>query len=311
MVAKIGLRLAIAKYRTRAKSRDVTFVSIFWGPEFADMFVKLMVPSLCGLGGLSRIASQYNVKFEVYTPGADGALIEPGLRALRSLPVDVRLYAGFVGDDPDTNLNRLGHYLTQIWGAHEREGCVTVMAQPDHVIGSGLLGLLDRFTANQYVVSGHPRVSKESGFPAITERLAQGTIGNNGDLVRLCAREHPHVTFRTALGSDEGWLRACDVGNGFAVFFKEPPPLLLQARKDCLAVLTGSSDVNLHEQIDHEIVDLMYRQGRLVIVDDSRDFFWAEMSSDKKSIPTVRNLYWSKAAQMLNRTELRWYEHDP
>jgi hypothetical protein len=270
------------------------------------MFADMMVPSLCALGELGKIARDFNVRFEVYVPGRESIAIDRALRRLRELPIDVRLYAGFLGDDAERNEQDLGTYLSDIWLAHEREGCITVMAQPDHVFGRGLSKVLNEFSANRYVVAGHPRVAKDEGFPAIARALASGCINSNADLVRICAQEHPHITFRTGINSEEPWLRAIRTRNGFTVFFKEPPPLALQVKKDCLAVLTGSPYGKPFEQIDHDIVDLVYRQDRLRVIDDSREFFWAEMSPDHKSVPTIRNGYWSKAARFLSLTPLHW-----
>jgi len=304
----IAVRINIERYRAGPAPRHVTFMSLFWGQEFAAMFADLMTPSLCALGELGKIAREFDVRFEVYVPGREAVSIEPALRLLRELPIDVRVYAGFLHDDAADNERDIGAYLTEVWSAHEREGCITVMAQPDHAFGSGLYKILTEFEANQYVVAGHPRVAKETGWAAVAAGFANGSIKDNADLVRISAREHPHVTFRTGLNANESWIRAVETEKGFTVFFKEPPPLAVQVKKDCLAVLTGSPYGKPFEQIDHDIVDLAYRQDRLRIVTDSREFFWLEMSSDLKSTPTIRNGYWSKAARVLSETPLHWYD---
>jgi hypothetical protein len=78
-------------------------------------------------------------------------------------------------------------------------------------------------------------------------------------------------------------------------------------RKDILSIFTGEPYGEPFEQIDHDIVELVYRQERLRVVDDSRKFFWTEFSHNTKNSPTIRNSYWSAAARSLSRTKLTWW----
>lgn len=303
-----GARYWIEKYRTGSDAKRLRLVSLFWGTAYARMFNETMVPSLLKLSRLDRIAGEYETVLDLIVPPREYALIQDTVaRLTRDLPIRLDLRTGLLSSDHDTNAGLLHAILPAVWQEHEADGCLTLMCQPDHVFGTGLLDVLRRNGPNEYTVCGHPRVDAADGFAAAAKAFKDGRVRSNPGLVALGPLAHPHVTFATGIGSREHWLNAIRLSDRFEVRFKEPPPLCLRVRKDLLSVFSGDPYGGPFEQIDHDIVDLVYRQDRLRVVDDSKDFFWFEFSGNDKNYPTIRNSYWSSAAQYLARKTLTWW----
>lgn len=303
----VAADIEIEKYPDPKPAECLTFLSVFWGKSYAEMFADIAVPSLIKSGTLEDVAKLMPTNYCIYCPPAEAKIIEKAIRNIRRFIPDVHIFTHAFSDDHSDNVNLLHDLLPLIWRKIEADNGLVVMAQPDHCFGTGLANIVEKFEGNDYWVAGHPRVSFESGASQIKNLLKKKGKLDNADLVTFAANSHPHVTFRTGLRkNNEKWLNATRRKDHFEVYFKEPPPLVLRPTKDMQSVFSGSPFGNPFEQIDHDIVDLVYRQGRLKVVDNSDDFFWFEFSSDDKNLPTIRNLYWSLAAQYLSKTPLKW-----
>lgn len=304
-----GFRLGIAPYRPGPPSRRVHVVSFFFGEAYARMFVNTLLPSLFLAENLPDLRRDHAVSVRVYCTDAEAPLIAPALDVLRRQGFAVALDLDVIGcraGDPRANL---GDCVADAIAEALREDAVIVMAQPDHVFGRGLAGRIRALPRHGYLVCGHPRVDTR-GLEAV-ERLvgdpARHRALDNADLVRLAVEGFPHNTLRAGLAGDEYWLRARREEDRVVVNFKEPPPLAFYPARDLLAMLTGDGYTIPFEAIDHDVVDLMHRTGRLHAVTDSRDFFWLEFSPDRKNAPTIFNDYWSRGAQAMRALDLHWH----
>ncbi|WP_180286804.1 hypothetical protein [Azospirillum oleiclasticum] len=304
-----GFRLGIAPYEPGLPSRRVHVVSFFFGEAYARMFAGTMLASLFLAENLPDLRRDHAVTVRVYCTDAEAPLIAPALDLLRRQGFAVELDLDVIGcraGDPRANL---GDCVADAIAAALREDAVIVMAQPDHVFGRGLAGRIRALPRHGYLVCGHPRVDT-AGLAAV-ERLvgdpARHRALTNADLVRLAVEGFPHNTLRAGLAGDEYWLRARREADRVVVNFKEPPPLAFYPARDLLAMLTGDGYTIPFEAIDHDIVDLMHRTGRLHAVTDSRDFFWLEFSPDRKNAPTIFNDYWSRGAQAMRALDLHWH----
>ena len=162
-----------------------------------------------------------------------------------------------------------------------------------------------------YLVVGHPRVMMETAYRDLRADLARPDVDQfftNEYLVDLAMHRHPHLVIQTGLNNPtEFWWNSRREGDTYRTRFKEPPPVAYYPARDMLCVMTGNPYTLPFETIDHDIVDLMHRTGRLKWIDNSQDFFWIEYCKRTRNVPTIYNRYWSPAARMFSQTDLNWH----
>jgi hypothetical protein len=85
--------------------------------------------------------------------------------------------------------------------------------------------------------------------------------------------------------------------------------LIFYPTLDLVTQLSCENYTPSFESIDHEIVDLMEAQNRLVMINDSKTFFWVEYCKKYRNYPTLINDYWSPAAQWLYKKSSFFQTH--
>lgn len=304
-----GFRVRIANYRREPERfrRRVHMLSVFYGDLFARLLTETMFPSLLLSGNLSDLRKVREVVHNIYCTGAEVPLLRRHFRRLESLGIPYTLDTKLLESGRGWVRNRIHlAVIDQIERAIADEA-VVLMAPPDHVFGHGLARAVTSMAPLEYLVAGHPRVDLERGFPAIRRLLAGPDPIDNRTLVDAAMRRFPHHVVTTGLANpQEPWWNAEVRRDGFAVRFKEPPPLAFHPTRDLIAVMRGTAYAPPFETIDHDLVDLAWRTGRLRWIADSDEFFWVEYCKMSRNVPTIRNTYWSPAARMLARAELRF-----
>lgn len=260
----------------------VDLFSAWYGETYTRMFLDVCLPNL-----ISTLPPGKQYRHLIYTTPAEAA-------KLTGLPfpacVDTTLLDG---PEPRKRLYRCVYNAINIsWLSRS----YVVMAQPDHVFGWGIAGILEAMRPYDYVVCGHPRIVRAP------------PVGlSNRQLVAFAMHTAPHsiVTYGLANPLCPYW-RAERKPYGYSVTMKEPPPIAFHGTPDMLEILTGKVTFGRFEVLDHEMTDHKARYGMLRTIDDSDVFFWAELTDPDKYVPTIENDYWSDTARRLAYRELRW-----
>jgi len=307
---RFRLDIATATPAPTAAQR-VDLLNVFYGDMFSRMLCDTLFPSLMLPDNLPALMRERDIVQNIYCSSQELPLIRRHLRALDKTGIGHTVNTEILDAGGDWVRNRI--YLAVVDQIEQAldSGAVIVMAPPDHVFGRGLARMIDAMGPADYLLAGHPRVDMEPAFFHFRDLFrdpdATAALDNAG-LVDFAMHRMPHHVVTTGLANpDEFWWNARRDGDAYKVRFKEPPPLAFQPSRDLINVITGAPFAPPFETIDHDIVDLMQRTGRLKWIDDSREFFWIEYCKMSRNVPTIRNTYWSPAARMLGQRELTWY----
>lgn len=311
--AILGVDLAIEKYKIKqipaenGTARKKVFIyTSFFGATFAHMLTASMMPSLMRASNLPAVLEACDVQWFLYTTPIDNMLTGAFKEQVKELGVDVHVDTHIMEKSPRADLFRT---LVDVIERAEEEGAIVLMSPPDHIFGDGLADVLVNMDQYDYVVCGHPRIELEACRESLWKHIANGngvSPLDNRQLVTWAVEKHPHCVVKTGMNTNEPWWNCTPSDDGYEVRFKEPPPLAFYATKDLISVILGNGYVPLFGAIDHDIVDFMHRTGRLKWFDDNEDFFWIEYCKKTRNVPTIRNTFWSPAAQMFAKRSLKW-----
>jgi tetratricopeptide (TPR) repeat protein len=285
--------------------------TIFYGSTFARLFGETMLPSLLLPDNLPDLQNDYEVVHNICCTPAELPLLDETRELLERAGIETRIDTELLGSgDPAEARARLHLAVVDQSRRSMEDDAVVIMSPPDHVFGRGLGNVIRAMQPYEYLLCGHPRIAMETASPVLREMLASADADEtvtNARLVRLAMEEHPHGSVLTGIANpDELWWNSRKDGPDWLTRFKEPPPVAWHPAADMISVMTGQPYYQPFETIDHDIADLMHRTGRLAAVDDSNRFFWVEYCNAGKNLPTIHNRYWSPAARMLSKKELRW-----
>lgn len=291
--------------------RRVDISTIFFGDMFTRLMAHTMLPSLLLPDNLPSLAGEYEIVQHIYCTSRELPLLHQVKRILDRAGIEWRVNTEILGQGGPGAARA---YLYQaVWDQTEislDRNALVLMAPPDHVFGRGLARTLRAMKPYDYLVVGHPRVMMETAYADLRRDLARPDVAEfftNSYLVDFAMHRHPHTVIKTGLENpDEFWWNSRREGDSYYTRFKEPPPVAWYPARDLLCVMTGNPYVLPFETIDHDMVDLMQRTGRLRWIDDSDDFFWVEYCKKTRNVPTIYNRYWSPAARMFTETDLRW-----
>jgi hypothetical protein len=159
-----------------------------------------------------------------------------------------------------------------------------------------------------YLVSGHPRIDSESCDSLLPEFLkSEAELGGDGNrrFVKFFMETAPHPMVNHGKSNPESYWRTTRQETHWETFFKEPPPVAFYGSNDMLEAWPGS--FGSLEVVDHDLVDLSLKRGKLRWITDSRDFIWAERTSRGRYNPTITNEIWLNSCKLFDKEPLRWY----
>lgn len=306
--------LKVSNYDRVAASpcRRIDINTIFYGDMFARLMAHTMLPSLMLPDNLPDLMKDYEVVQHIYCTRRELPVLHQVRRLLDRAGIPLRINTSIL--EQNGNGAARSCLYRAVWDQVEtslaREALV-LMAPPDHVFGRGLSKTLRAMKPYDYLVVGHPRVMMETAYSDLRADLARPDVDQfftNEYLVDLAMHRHPHLVIQTGLNNPaEFWWNSRREGDTYRTRFKEPPPVAYYPARDMLCVMTGNPYTLPFETIDHDIVDLMHRTGRLKWIDNSQDFFWIEYCKRTRNVPTIYNRYWSPAARMFSQTDLNWH----
>jgi len=307
-------KLKIANYVTQEKSSKITIYSSWYGDEFTKIFFSSLIDSLNRSDGLSLLKDKYKVSWRIYISKEQYPSVINNIKKLHSITTDIHINCEILNSEVFSPREYLHETYLDCLNVAIEENSIILFAPPDHIFGAGLGNLINEIRQNEYVVCPHPRISYEytneiGGY----KKLINNTKGielNNKEMCRLAVQEYAHsiVNFGFNPGNHEGsyWWNASENNGFYSIRFKEPPPILFYATKDIKAAMLSEGFTPPFERVDHDIVDWMFKNNRLVVVNNNESFFWVEYCKDGRNYPTIMNGYWPKSAQVLYSKRNRW-----
>src|SRR5262245_58988199 len=280
----------------------VEILTLFYGQRHMEMMLKTMVPSLWRAENIpAMLKDGADVVHRIYCPPSDRDTLDI-YATCSEIPVEF-----------NTAILREDHH----WSRHEglyrclqdqlHRGTLTVMANCDHVFGAGLWKIVQRTNKGEYVVCGHPRITYERGFQVIQDFLKSDPDPDNRHLVSLCLDKLPHHVVLIGKRERNPYWHLMRAGDHWQCFFGEPPPVCFWSTPDMLTVWHQKTIFGPWEAVDHDLPHFCRHRNRLKIVDDSRDFFWAEFTSDATYIQGINTNMDVDTMHYLHTIPLRWY----
>ncbi|MCB6182228.1 hypothetical protein LIN78_01485 [Leeia sp. TBRC 13508] len=283
--------------------REIHLISFFYGKNYCNLFEKYLLPSLMNKANIPTIQNERRVCHFVYCKDADYPHLQNALKTYASLGIEIEVDTKILNNADSTSKKYLNIPVEESIIRSYEDGSIVVVAQPDHIFGLGLKNTIDRMNPYDYIVCGHPRVDMQS---IASEYSKLPYFASNEELVKFAMSLHPHPMVQHGLKNQENYWHALENASNYVTYFKEPPPLCFHGSPDMISVMHGDIRYSPFESIDHELVDYMFSQNRLGIVDNSSEFFWCELTDNRVYNPTIRNDYVSAAAKKLGQHPLIW-----
>jgi hypothetical protein len=168
---------------------------------------------------------------------------------------------------------------------------IIIIGAADQIFGNGLGATVATLQKDEYMVCPVIRVSYEKGFESA--KTFFNTPKSNMEIVKFFVEDIPHNLTTLALSGDHEYMRMKKLGDGYAFYHKEPPPLMCYGSE---TMFEGWSKgmMGQFEAIDHDIPDVYFNKGKLKWVDSSDIFVWGEFTSDKTYTSMITNSYHNK-----------------
>jgi len=276
---------------------------MFYGEKFLDLFHKILLPSLWLPGNIPALLhNDFDVSHRIYCP-------RPECEALTHYALNSEIKVEFNDNILSTNHEAARHEgLYRCLQHHIHRGTLTVFAPCDHVFGEGLYRVIKDIQPGEYLVCGHPRIDYENGLEAVAAFLETPHSTNNRELVWLCMNSIPHPMVVHGKTNRETYWRTIRQGDHWETYFAEPPPVAFWSVPDFFDAWRKPTLHADWEVIDHDLPNHCYKRGRLKLVTDSREFFWAEFTSNRQYVPTLYTRLELESLFYCHTIPLRWYD---
>jgi tetratricopeptide (TPR) repeat protein len=152
----------------------IRLVTVVWGQEYVDTFIRAALRSLLGKGNAPDLASAYEVVYTIYTTHRDAEALEqaPAFARLREA-VDVRLSLFDPSEIDTTNYGEHGTFWWRGMDLARRNGEVLFFIIPDLLYANGtLLRWAERFVEGKRAIfTIGPQVVLETVVPELEKRF--------------------------------------------------------------------------------------------------------------------------------------------
>ena len=288
------------------QDRDgIDIITVLFDEKMSTLARDLMIPSL--YANCSELLERYKVRHYFFTSTKDLAILEPAFEALRKdgrdIIVDTATIDDILGRPEHPSKLLHGPYRRVLQSAYE-QGHPVVIAPPDHFFGFGIERQLARLPRGGLLVAGHPRVDWHTAPALLQDWLATNDGQENATLVKLALCDAPHLMVNYGFEKDNPYWRGTLSENQATVYFKEPPPLLIDPVPDLIGLMDERAYIGPYQALDHDMVEYTYRTDRLAWVDNSDDFFWCELTSPDQYNPTFINLYLTRSSRHFQKLPL-------
>ena len=303
------IKIEIEKYslsNERNDYKNITVYTSFYGVEFLELLHVSLFPSLFAKDNLLNYPPE-KIFWKIYTTKEQIKKLQNIKKKCQDIGIKVEIDTSIMGSENGNPRETLGKTVIDCINYSIKHKSLMIIAPPDHVFGHGILNIINNFNPFEYIVLAHPRIEYETGVSTLKNYFKiREKDKYNFSLIKWAMEKVPHSVVKNGLYEkskfNTNWWNGTKTSNGYKVSFKEPPPLIFYPTLDLVTQLSCENYTPSFESIDHEIVDLMEAQNRLVMINDSKTFFWVEYCKKYRNYPTLINDYWSPAAQRLYKT---------
>lgn len=276
----------------------IEVITAFWGEGYCNLIDKTMLPSIYQKGNLpDLLAAGYEIKHIVCCPPEEAAMVAPAFER-RGLRAEFQTH--FVKA-------RVEGSLCQAYKESISRGNIALICSGDTVMCKGLAGVVQRMTAGDYVVCAHPRI-REQEWRQVSEFIDKNP--ENDDWVKFAMERVQHQIVDYGKKSDpRQYWRAVRRDGFWEVNFCDPAPIgwigepwMLDAwDTDWLAP---------HNVIDHQLPDLAFEKGKLIIIQDSRELLWCELTDEARDVLPCPGGLKTNLMQHLDKLPCVWWDKD-
>jgi hypothetical protein len=274
--------------------KQIEIFTAFWGEDHCHWFHETMMPSLELPSNLPALrAAGYEIEHRVYTTTAEASRVPP------HCVIDTSILT--------PHQDKRAHCYLAIQDSIKR-GKLTIFASCDFVFSHGLARAITGLCPGELLVAGHPRIDSElcdSLLPAFLKSEAELGYDGNRRFVNFFMDTVPHPMVNHGKSNPEPYWRTSRKSTHWETFFKEPAPIGFWGSEEMLGA--WPSAVGPQEAIDHDMVDMLLRVGKVRWISDSRDLIWGERTSNRRYVPTIKNEIWMDSCRHFDKEPLRWY----
>lgn len=271
---------------------EIEIATVFFGDRYAKLIPRTLLPSLYLPSNIpALLAAGHAVNHIFYCPPEN--VFDPG---------PLQTTVSFNTDIVKQNHESLGAAYQDCI----QRGNLVVVAPADHVFGNGLADTISRMTPGDYMVCTHPRIREQAADQV--ERFFQKPIANH-EFVNFCMERVPHSMVNRGIRGDarQQW-KAVRKGRYWSVTYPDPPPLAFWGQPWMLKAWDIEPNwVGILGVIDHQLTDQALWFGHLLTVQDSRKFFWAELTDERREILPVPGGSKTNAMQYLDSLPVHWW----
>ncbi len=303
------IKIEIEKYslsNERNDYKNITVYTSFYGEEFLELLHISLFPSLFAKDNLLNYPPE-KIFWKIYTTKEQIKKLQNIKKECQDIGIKFEIDTSIMGSENGNPRENLGKTVIDCINYSIKHKSLMIIAPPDHVFGHGILNIINNFNPFEYIVLAHPRIEYETGVSTLNNYFKiREKDKYNFSLIKWAMEKVPHSVVKNGLYKkskfNTNWWNGTKTSNGYKVSFKEPPPLIFYPTLDLVTQLSCENYTPPFESIDHEIVDLMEAQNRLVMINDSKTFFWVEYCKKYRNYPTLVNDYWSPTARKLSKT---------
>ena len=320
--SKMEYSLNIFDYDKSEKSSSIVIYSSWYGDEFTDLFFNSLLPSLNRPDSLKSLRENFNIEWKIYTTKEQLKRIQSKIGDIKDLVNSININTDILKSDYFEPREYLHETFIDCIKQSLDSNSIIIFAPPDHIFGDGLRSMIETSKVDSYTICAHPRISYEDAFLTNEYKFliyqngiddADGYVKNN-QLLNFALFKYPHPIVCHGIkpefidGDNEFsyWWSAEIIGSTVEVRFKEPPPVLLYARRDIISGMLSEGYSSTFERVDHDLVEWMYKTKRLNVIANNNVFSWLEYCKNNRNVPTLMNGYWNTSASKIYSNKHKW-----
>lgn len=284
---------------------EIEILSPFFGVEYSSMFVDTCLPSILQ-SGIDKICLKVPTYISIHCPESDWEEIENKVQdCVKQLPVHISWFP--IESPVGCSKKMLMSFVRSRVQASLDRDRVTVFAFPDLIFGRGLDRVIANTKHGEYVVCCQIRTLM--GDTNLFKSVIKQNLYRNCDLVKYGLIDFPHRLVQLAFEERHDYLHFKKHDDIYLGYFKEPPPLLMRgAETEFEAGFERPfyGENGLLECLDHDIPNLMLRNGMLRAINDSEYFCWLELTSESVYQKMVVNKFNLESALYLKNLGVKF-----
>ncbi len=277
----------------------VEIITAFWGERYCNLIDKTMLPSIYQKGNLPDLeAAGYEIRHIVCCPPEEAVIVAPAYER-RGLKPEFQTHFVKAGVEAT---------LCQAYKESISRGNIALVCSGDTVMATGLAKVVQRMKPGHFVICAHPRI-REQEWQQVSEFITKHP--ENDDWVKFAMErvQHQMVDYGKKQDPRQYW-RAFRRDGFWEVNFCDPAPIGWFGEPWMLDSWVNLDWLAPHNVIDHQLPDAAFSRGTLMMIRDSRQLLWFEMTDENRDVLPCPGGLKTNLMQHLDKLPCLWWDQD-